>query len=411
MFGRDRDFPSTSSVAVADFLADLVEAYQAKSSAFAANGSNRVEEFADVARAAAKASEQNAEIEPLPRIGDLARGIAGLDELLKLDGDWFLPETYYALREPKPGRTPVDPHLLEKGLRALAGEEPPGLIPTARDVFKTLKKELSEPHKYYAVFAMDGDGIGENIARCTSEGEHRALSKALADFSKVTAPNVIEKCHLGKVIYFGGDEGVAFVSLNDLLPTMEACREAFEKLALGGQRPTACVGAVIAHHQQGLLSVLGEARAALKRAKELDGKNAFSLSIMKRSGGAVSAEAHWSYVKDGRSFDVIKLLQDLVEHERAGRLSDRWWRQLAVEAWGFRDVDDSTEGEYVDLDLVFPEIERLVTRHVSRDLGKASNRASLITSLQDLVYVLSPDWAAFMGLMEAATYIARGGGR
>jgi CRISPR-associated protein Cmr2 len=68
VFGRGRDLPSTSSMAVADFLSGLVEAYQKNPSAFSANGSDRVQDFATAARAVAKASGQNAEIEPLPRV-------------------------------------------------------------------------------------------------------------------------------------------------------------------------------------------------------------------------------------------------------------------------------------------------------------------------------------------------------
>jgi CRISPR-associated protein Cmr2 len=413
VFRQEHHIPSTSSMSAADFVLGVVQKYREDPTGFQDGGADVVADFASKARAAAEAADQAITVKALPNLQPFAGANATLAQLLTLDGDWFLKETYQNLETTPPEDTPLTSLVQNERDQARAAVR--GARKALEELIartRAVKKDPAlRPFKYYAVLAMDGDDMGSRVSGAGSVNGHRILSHGVAKFAGVTAPGIIEEVYLGKVIYFGGDEGVAFVSLEHLLLAMDACRKEFAKLP--AVNTTVCIGAVIAHHQQGLLSVLGEAQAALKRAKKLDGKNAFCLSIMKRSGGTTRTQAHWTYGKESARFDVIKLVEQLIEHERAGRLSDRWWRQLAAEAWGFRHVH-ARGGVTVDLELVFPEIERLVTRHVSRDPGKVislSARASLIKSLQDLVRVLSPDWDAFMGLMEAATYIARGGGR
>ena len=60
-----------------------------------------------------------------------------------------------------------------------------------------------------------------------------------------------------------------------------------------GERATASCGAVIAHHQAPLGAVLRELRAAEARAKNEGGRNAFSLTLIKRSGGIRQFGAKW----------------------------------------------------------------------------------------------------------------------
>ncbi|GFP33621.1 CRISPR-associated protein Cmr2, partial [Candidatus Hakubella thermalkaliphila] len=163
-----------------------------------------------------------------------------------------------------------------------------GLVTRVKEIARASDSVGSEPAKYYAVFRMDGDDMGKHIERAQSIADHRQLSQTLCDFSLRNAPAAVETSHLGKVIYFGGDEGVAFVSLQDLLPAIDGCRKDFGT-ALSGQNATACIGAVVAHHQLALLQVLREVRGTVERAKELkdvDGrKDGFCIGIMKRSGG------------------------------------------------------------------------------------------------------------------------------
>jgi CRISPR-associated protein Cmr2 len=60
-----------------------------------------------------------------------------------------------------------------------------------------------------------------------------------------------------------------------------------------GRKATASAGAVIAHHTAPLAMVLRTLRRTEKRAKEVGGRDAFAVTILKRSGGAVELICPW----------------------------------------------------------------------------------------------------------------------
>lgn len=160
--------------------------------------------------------------------------------------------------------------------------------------------------------------------RAMSPNRHLAISAALNDFSLVVARHVVETEHPGRLIYAGGDDVLAMLPVANLLPAMQRLRVAYaghdpahadgnrQGLALKngfamlgstehgwslmrmmGHRATASCGAVVAHHQAPLTAVMRELRTAEKRAKGEGGRNAFSLAIIKRSGGALYVTAKW----------------------------------------------------------------------------------------------------------------------
>ena len=170
--------------------------------------------------------------------------------------------------------------------------------------------------------------------RALSPNRHLAISGALNDFSLVVARHVIETEHLGRLIYAGGDDVLAMLPVVDLLPAMQRLRVAYaghdprhvdgdrQGLALKngyalldsprtgprlmrmmGERATASCGAVVAHHQAPLAAVMRELHAAEKRAKGEGGRDAFSLTIVKRSGGALCVTAKFG--------EPVTLLNDL----------------------------------------------------------------------------------------------------
>jgi CRISPR-associated protein Cmr2 len=94
-----------------------------------------------------------------------------------------------------------------------------------------------------------------------------------------------------------------------------------------GEHATASTGAIVAHHQAPLGAVLQELRTAEKRAKNEGGRNAFSITIVKRSGGALYLTEKWG--------EPVNLLQDLIGFLRADGTSSRaifnsleWMRDL-----------------------------------------------------------------------------------
>jgi CRISPR-associated protein Cmr2 len=203
--------------------------------------------------------------------------------------------------------------------------------------------------------------------RAVSPNRHLSISAALNDFSLTVVPHVIEQEHLGRVIYAGGDDVMAMLPVADLLPAMQRLRVAYAghdpaheagdfrqdglKLHKGfaflregqgrrqrlmrmmGEHATASAGAVVAHHQAPLRAVLRELRAAEARAKGAGGRDAFTLTIVKRSGGALTVTAKWGkpaellaalrafLASDGVSrravYNSLDWIKDLPDHDPA----------------------------------------------------------------------------------------------
>ncbi len=200
--------------------------------------------------------------------------------------------------------------------------------------------------------------------RAISPNRHLAISGALNDFSQTVVRHVVEQEHLGRVLYAGGDDVLAMLPTADLLSAMQRLRHAYSGSApqdaktdwgmvrnrqgdalntlvlnkgfawLNGRlmrmmspKATASTGAIVAHHQAPLGAVLQELRAAEKRAKNEGGRNAFSITVVKRSGGTLSLTAKWG--------EPMELLNDFIAFLRAEGTSRRavynsleWMRDL-----------------------------------------------------------------------------------
>jgi len=269
-----------------------------------------------------------------------------------------------------------------------------------RDAEQTIKTLFGgKPEAYYALIMLDGDKMGawlsgsgpdgeryrlpyENFwhpeirnkvkgkfsgsgldayldeRRAVSPARHMAVSAALNAFSLHFARHVVEDVCKGKLIYSGGDDVLAMVSVDDLLPAMLLLRliysglstDGWERLNLPhltmqsagghvryekrlyrvmGQLATASAGAVVAHHTAPLEMVLRQLRQAEKRAKTKGGRDAFAITLLKRSGGATELtcqwrlldvdEAHNSYPLDTTPIGLLLRLRDAF----AGSMSRR----------------------------------------------------------------------------------------
>jgi CRISPR-associated protein Cmr2 len=177
--------------------------------------------------------------------------------------------------------------------------------------------------------------------RAVSPGRHLAISAALNDFSQHVVRHVVEIEHPGRVIYAGGDDVLAMLPVADLLACMQRLRHAYSGtlpedevkdwgdlrrdrdelhckngfafldgrlMRMMGKHATASAGAVVAHHQAPLSAVLRELRAAERRAKSEGRRNAFSITVIKRSGGALYLTARWG--------EPLALLNDLIKYLR-----------------------------------------------------------------------------------------------
>ncbi|HRE87051.1 MAG: type III-B CRISPR-associated protein Cas10/Cmr2 [Candidatus Accumulibacter phosphatis] len=235
----------------------------------------------------------------------------------------------------------------------------------------------ARPETYYALIQMDGDHMGAWLAgndpdyqcrfpatwhpqvrasldrfrgdpavaayldssRPASPARHAAISAALNDFSTHVARHIVENVCKGKLLYAGGDDVLAMLSVDDLMPAMLLLRAAWSgsgdlrglpghidvrglQLAKGyarlkgrlmpmmGSRASASIGAVVAHHQAPLSAVLRELRRAEAVAKA-HGRNAFCLRVIKRGGGEVGVTSRfWEMPRAVGATPAAPLLAD-----------------------------------------------------------------------------------------------------
>lgn len=206
----------------------------------------------------------------------------------------------------------------------LAGDEATGTVISYRESFHPQVRAGLDQHGREEPRVV---AYGQQ-PRAISPARHLAISGALNDFSQIVARHVVEQEHLGRLIYAGGDDVLAMLPVVDLLPAMERLRHAYSGtlpeeehldwsqlgkqrgalhcrsgfawldgrlMRMMGRNATASCGAVIAHHQAPLTAVMAELRRAEQRAKQA-GRNAFSLTVIKRSGGALYLTEPWGSV-------------------------------------------------------------------------------------------------------------------
>jgi CRISPR-associated protein Cmr2 len=311
------------------------------------------------------------------------------------------------------------PALLEKLRESEEGE----LNPQAKEQALRIREETeklvkdalgSKPERYYALILMDGDNMGAWLSgneeqyqlpfqaawhskvrngidpfaqknaplkgylhgkRPASPARHMAISSALNGFALDLARHIVEDLCKGKLIYAGGDDVLAMVSIDDLSRCLWLLRLAYSGTMPEGKEPffgdldmdmnkgfvlwqksrqdrrfyrvmgekaTASAGAVVAHHTAPLGAVLRELRNAEKAAKAVDGKNAFSLRMLKRAGGKVELTLPWS-LRPAGEFEalaespmgaLVNLQRTLAGDlsRRTAYLSDVWLERLPVES-------------------------------------------------------------------------------
>ncbi len=297
-----------------------------------------------------------------------------------LEGDWLYKET---LENIKALRDEGNSQFTEEQFNELCNSAKSAqkrLFATVSSFEKETNKKIGIPSIYYAVLLMDGDNMGKwlsgekaptiadilhpevantldvswkalkEMERPLNPSLHLSISKALRDFSLHIVREVVEKDHLGKLVYAGGDDVLAFVSLSDLLDVMRKLRAYFSgsvnidletnrinidfnngsgyvpldeegiPINVGSGKPvkgflltmgstaTASMGVVIAHHSSNLSQILDEVRRCEKKAKEIKDKDAFRIALVKRAGGTEYFSSKW-YVGANR-METIPVLQE-----------------------------------------------------------------------------------------------------
>jgi CRISPR-associated protein Cmr2 len=192
--------------------------------------------------------------------------------------------------------------------------------------FTALGLDKKRPGPYYALLQADGDGMGEVIDAHAVRGyeRHRQLSQQLADFASGVRVLVEQKSQ-GALIYAGGDDVLAFLPLHTVLQCARELATTFHDAMKDfankqGRTPTLSVGIAIIHHLDPLRDARELAKRAERHAKRIEGKNALSIIVRKRSGEDYPIAGSWG--KGDPDQGIAYYLEELIKFCRNDAIPD-----------------------------------------------------------------------------------------
>lgn len=160
---------------------------------------------------------------------------------------------------------------------------------------------------FYAILLMDGDSLGETKAAMS---DATALSAALGQFTGQVS-DIVEE-HNGFLVYAGGDDVLAMLSLEDALPCAAALRKAYMDVFAGKglQQGKYSISAAIeyAHMKLPLTMVLKDAHILLDDvAKDATGRDAIACRIWKPGGIQQTWSMPWNEALEGDAVKMVDL--------------------------------------------------------------------------------------------------------
>ena len=328
-----------------------------------------------------KLKDRNGKSADIPKVPPLPKSSDFLQQDNNIDGEWLYEETY-------------SESYLERYYNIdVKKEETATQIKTCKDLRHQLVQSLGEPGKYYAAIALDGDDMGEKIREAKSQKQHAKRSERLINYSK-KARRIVEKEHLGKLTFAGGDDLLALANLNDLLPILKKLPEKFPKFT------SASAGICIAHHKMPLTDVIRQARRMEKEAKKVRGKDAFGIALYKHSGNVSQLVTKWKH----GDLEVLTVGQKLVKLLENDEVSKQF-------LYTFRDAFAKLIGDEGQLVIPFAlaeeEFQRLFERAYKKkgqEFDDADKKA--FSKTIDLLPRISP-FTNYLSFLEIINFIAR----
>ena len=378
---KNLSFSSTSEVSTADFKLRIAEDDDA---------TEIYEKFVVSVKALKNANDKQLEVnvDPVPKLREALGN-------RNIDGDWFFEESF---SEQNLERY----YGIDKNSQSSAIEECDKL---RRDLVQKLG---SEPSGYFAVIALDGDGMGQTISQAEDWETHTEISSKLNAYMK-SVRQIVDENYLGKLIYAGGDDVLALVNLRDLLGILSGLRCNFPNLN-SDENPesTVSAGVCIAHNKVPLGDVLNRARAMERVAKSVEGKNALGIALLKHSGNIAQTVFKWEYeAESAENIDMIKVSQNLADLIKKGEVSKKFM-------YTFREVFarlTDSEGVLKLPHLVEAELERLIRRATSENVrSDAEIQQKIAKNVQDLTALLASTqmkFSDFISFLEIVNFIAR----
>ncbi|MBM3711862.1 MAG: type III-B CRISPR-associated protein Cas10/Cmr2 [Actinobacteria bacterium] len=359
--GISVSFPSTRTIAAGSYYRDIYFEIK-KQENLNTDLQSSIGDFASKVESMLNAIGLPSQTANYPSLEEVAQTYPKLLKFFRIDSDWLDEESYDAEKISN-----------EYGLEIK--DEQKEIIDQTKKVCNSFKAKLKKyniktPQKYYAMIFYDGDKMGEIIGDCESKDEHSNLSKNLRSFSTNTVYRIFEGIkednsgilmpRLGKVVYSGGDDLLAFVSLEDLFEIVEDINSEFRKI-LGNnstKKLTGSMGVVIAHHQTSLQYVLEKVRESLKFSKDKLDRDAISFTLLKRSGESKTVGIKWDNETVENNLLLLKQFGGLIKNKL---LSTSLINEIYDELIGLESLSD---------EAIISEINRLIIRHSNKKESK-----------------------------------------
>ncbi len=152
-------------------------------------------------------------------------------------------------------------------------------------------KDLAAPSEFYALLLMDGDSVGKLLGDHPESG----VAAALAQFASGVGEAV--QAANGHLVYAGGDDLLALLSVKDALTAAIALRGTYLKAFKEAGIPDATTSAalIFAHFHVPLRQVLREAHKQLEDvAKDGNGRDSLAICVLSQSGVLRQWVSAWS---------------------------------------------------------------------------------------------------------------------
>jgi len=370
----------------------------------------------------------------------LGGGEAEETGFLRLDGEWLFPESFDEKAVEREYGIQVEKEKLEPALEALREllkvANAKG-IPAPRRYLAILAMDGDKMGEWLTgrrgpalkrIFHPDlcgkiaFDRKALEATRPLGPIRQRVLSQALKNFALEIVRPVVEEAHCGRLIYAGGDDVLALLPLEELPGVIHDLQALFGgipqggEISLGGSKKikaepfpelegqrlllpgyrtaeetkglTISAGVAIVHCTHPFWHAVEEAHEAMKTAKRKPrkdpeeeggwGRDAWAISILKRSGEPQRSGGKWFY----GNFDVWKDFQDLATLFKKG-LSPRFIHQMQGMAEGMKGVPvEAMEDVLKTLlerreGLTAEDAGKLKELKISRWFGKLPEKAPL----------------------------------
>jgi CRISPR-associated protein Cmr2 len=200
----------------------------------------------------------------------------------------------------------------------------------------SVQGKVGRPSDFYAILLMDGDSLGSQMSDASKQV---GISTALNNFTR-QVPAVVNE-YSGFLVYAGGDDVLALLSVDDALACADALRQLYNRCfaeqnqtqnqtqkANGDLTITSSLSGALmfCHYKSPLAQNLAKAHPLLDDiAKEECGRDSLAVRVMKPGGEYCTWSTPWDLPannSDELPFNRIAALNDLVASLMAEKVGD-----------------------------------------------------------------------------------------